>query len=1016
MVPYMQVVARLNSAINHCQASHSGQQLVDEAAALFTGSIEGRAGEDDSSGSGKMLYALAQEFCEAFNECNGYDDASQNVFILASLGDIKRSIGSSDCDTARKIVDDVVALLPIPMIQGTLSLAVSNSRLDARSTNGSLSTGYVLSSAILPLVKQANATSAGTIFSNMDFNLDVPPVHDGPEAVFAAFRDALPDMEIDCQYVGTLEDLGMTTCNDKPANFTVNTSTSLGGELYVSTTNVEDRANIALDVKSMQDALEVGHAGLATIIYREGENSPIYDENGVRTDLRSLSKFSTDAFKTMTKNPLYQVAVYALRDSDGLYLGQNATEYANTIVMEALTTGAESKSPVGAEATVALNLWMELVNELYQMLENCKRQQIADEDGIRSIDEAAAYWIGDGQVEGNAEKGHLLYALAERMGDMFGVIDDSTGQSKVNVKTLGLFHQAKLELSKSGACTDPSTHRRLRHLVYRITTQMVAVNLQALLHNLYEKDRQRVRIYAHAIVPLIASCSNSTFQFLRGELLGNTQYTEVTVPAIIDALRSTFSCFNLACADIGKHASDDTIGSPCRDPTAGQPLAGYTPSSNARPFAELDLDILELDILMQMQAYSAAEDLYTYGKHVTVSATGGSDGTELSLSSLATSSDRSAVPEWSSFVSYYGQDQDYADTMIRYEYLGANRHGPVEKRNVVVGLSSYMVLYMSALASMRQAVSACNAGNGDEAAKEWDTAAAWLIGSLEGTSEAGSSQGRLWWSLSKEYCAEFNTCSPNAAGSSDANDRLALKFFAGRGAISSRSCDDLGKEADAVTSLLVIPFVQASLSVSVKLTAAKSPADQRDLLTQGYVYSQTILPLIHAVNPQAADAIAERFDLNGGKPDDRTAATRLVAAFQSALESLGVPCQDVGSSDAVDVCTGTLSAASKAGISLGVIIGSALLCCVACWWWRRRRAKNAEQESLIFKDPKGELNHTSDLMYPNARRDGSYEEKKEEEMPGHGESTESSQDDDDDDEAAAVVRAADSDDDRIQVV
>jgi hypothetical protein len=171
------------------------------------------------------------------------------------------------------------------------------------------------------------------------------------------------------------------------------------------------------------------------------------------------------------------------------------------------------------------------------------------------------------------------------------------------------------------------------------------------------------------------------------------------------------------------------------------------------------------------------------------------------------------------------------------------------------------------------------------------------------------------------------------------------------------------------------------------------------------------LPLIHAVNPQAADVIAGRFDLNGGKPDDRSAAARTVAAFQSALESLGVPCQDVGSSDTVDVCSGTLSAASKAGISLGVIIGFALLCCGALWWWRRRRAKTAEQESLIFKDPKGELNHTSEL-YPSGRRD-SYEEKKEE-IPGPGESTESSQDDED--EATAEAGGDNDDDDRIQVV
>jgi hypothetical protein len=1012
MVPYMQIIARLRSAVSHCEASRSGQQLVDEAAAIFTGSIEGKAGQSDSKGSGKLLYALGQEFCEPFNECNAFSDASQNQFVLTSLTDMKRSISSGDCETASTVADDVVKLLPIPMIQGTLLLSVANAELDARSTNETLGTSYVLASAVLPLVSQANSTSAGTIINNLDFNLDVPPVNDGPEAVFEAFRDALPGMGIDCQYVGSLEDLGLTTCAGVPESINATAPTSLGGNLYVSTTNVQDRANIALDIKSMQEALEVGRAGLATIIYREGENSPIYDASGVRVDLRSLSKFSSDAYETMKGNPLYQVAVYALRDAEGLYLGQNATDFADTIVMEALKSGAATKSPIGAEGAVALNLWMELVNQLQQTLERCKNRKIADEDGVRSIDEAAAYWIGDGQVEGNAEKGHLLYALAELLGDKFGVIDESSGQATVNVKILSLFHQGKLELSNPGACTDTSTYRRLRHIVNRITTQMLIVNLQALLYNLYEKDRPRVRIYAHSIVPLLAGCRPPTFRFLSGKLLGETtNFTDAEIPAIVASVQSAYACFDVSCADVGSYSSD-TSPSTCQDPVVDLPLAGYTPGSDVRGVAKLDLDILELDILMQMQAYSAAEDLYSYGRHATL--TGASDVTELSLSSLATSTDRSSVPQMSSFVQYYGQDQDYADTMIRYEYLGANRHSPEQRRAVVVGLSQYMVLYMSVLASMQQAVVSCNAGKGDEATRKWDTAAAWLIGSLEGTSEEGSTEGRLWWALNKEFCGEFSTCSPNVAGSSDANDRLALKLFAGRGAISSLSCGDLSRAVEAVSAVLIVPFVQASLSVSVQLTKMKASSEQRVLLARGYVYSQTILPLIHAVNPAAADAIAARFDLTSSKPDDKAAAARLVGAFQSALDSLNVPCQDVGTSNEVDVCAGTMSAASKAGIAIGVLLGVALLLVVSLLLWRRHRAKTIEQESLIFKEPGGELNHASDL-HPVARSgydkdnngdDSSYYEEKKEEMPGCGEYPKSVNNDD----------AAPADDSRIQVV
>merc|ERR1712070_1040057 len=99
--------------------------------------------------------------------------------------------------------------------------------------------------------------------------------------------------------------------------------TNLGENLYVTTTYVQDRADIALDVKSMEDYLLSGRDEMALQVYEGGGNSPVYDVHGQLEDLRALGKFSTDAGDNMIQNPLYEVSVYALQDSNGRYLGKD---------------------------------------------------------------------------------------------------------------------------------------------------------------------------------------------------------------------------------------------------------------------------------------------------------------------------------------------------------------------------------------------------------------------------------------------------------------------------------------------------------------------------------------------------------------------------------------------------------------------------------------------------------------------------------------------------------------------
>jgi hypothetical protein len=941
LVSFMLVLGKLRDALNHCEAGTGGQLQLDEAAALFVGSMEGPTAGGDKTKNGKMLFALAKEVCEAFGKCESDGDASSNEVIMFALSDMKMQLDAASCSTARSILETtIMPMIQVPLIQGTLYFANQNVALEAQAAYTSLAAGDILAMSIVPLVNAFNKESAAVILDNTEFSRSEKPVKGGVPVVFDAFATVLAGLGIDCDTVGRIGDL--STCPIAPTP--PDTPTNLGDDLYVTTTYVQDRANIAKDINGMNEELQFGNKDQALLIYEEGRNSEIFDNRGIRTGLRSFSSFSTNASQT---NPLYTIAVYALRDERGEYLGRDAWLYADTIVKEALTTSRLFESTLAAEAAIILNLWMELANELFSTVRRCKANNVKDDDGVRSIDEAVAYWIGDGQIGGDPKRGHLLYALAELIGEQFGL--DESGQSRTNVNILRLFHQAKIELSLPGACAESATAYRVQHIVNKIVTQMVTVTVQALVHYLRMDDRDRVSVYAHAFVPLVASCSPDAFSYLRSTLLDGP-FPEAELEDIIQTIYSTFPCFGMQCDDVGVHKLETT--SSCTDPALRPHLAGYTPFSDVREYAQLDLDILEIDILMEMEAYDAAYDLYTFGKHVPTIADQGR--TALSLQYLAKRTSRSDTKEIQAFKRYFSNDENYADSLVQSVLLrNTNGYSKEQRRVIATGVCRYMVMFAAVLLELDDAIKTCESGYTENTPiVHWDIAAAYITGHLEGTKERGSNEGILFWGLAKENCAEFNTCS---SGSAVVNDRINTILYAGRGAILGANCRELRRAASELIPLLETSLIQAALSSTSKLST-RSGANNETLQAQAYVYALSVLPLINEVNRAAATTISA--NLNIGGPPLADGAAVVAYAFSSSMPGLGVDCANVGVSDQINSCTGDVKT-SNAGLIAGIIIGCVAAFGLCFLMFRRRKSKAKSEERVEFISSKGELNHNT---------------------------------------------------------
>lgn len=280
----------------------------------------------------------------------------------------------------------------------------------------------------------------------------------------------------------------------------------------------------------------------------------------------------------MAGEPLYNIFQYAMLDHKAQFLGSDVGLYADFFVNEYFQSSNRDVQLLAAEAVVVYNVWMYLAHELYETLHLCKNKTLVDMDGIHSIDEAVAYWIGDGQVAGDAEQGHLLYALAEQMGDRFGV--DESGQSRTNTNILRLFNQAKLELSLPTACTDnPETFPRLFQIINKIISWMTVPLVQGLIHSMRENDKERVKLYARGVIPMVSVCSNATYTDLSRQLF-NAEYNVVELDNIIAHLETAYECLGITCDDVGVHVSQTT--QTCEDTPVLSPLAGYIPETDVR--------------------------------------------------------------------------------------------------------------------------------------------------------------------------------------------------------------------------------------------------------------------------------------------------------------------------------------------------------------------------------------------------------------------------------------------------
>ena len=213
---------------------------------------------------------------------------------------------------------------------------------------------------------------------------------------------------------------------------------------------------------------------------------------------------------------------------------------------------------------------------------------------------------------------------------------------------------------------------------------------------------------------------------------------------------------------------------------------------------------------------------------------------------------------------------------------------------------------------MYEAIDDCRSNDSQrkaDAANEWDKAAAYLIGSIEGTESGGTDHGLMMYSLANKRCEQFNRCQSD--GTAELNGLLIDLLYAGRGETMGSNCDALQKTTREIEELLLVPLIQGTLRYAIANEKLLFFDKSKDL-AEGYVFSHSVLPYVAEVDGDAAGVIKRNMDFQFDSEPVRDGARKVFQAFASAIPKMGVDCEVVGTVNGLGgVCDRSSSSPSR---------------------------------------------------------------------------------------------------------
>jgi len=257
------------------------------------------------------------------------------------------------------------------------------------------------------------------------------------------------------------------------------------------------------------------------------------------------------------------------------------------------------------------------------------------------------------------------------------------------------------------------------------------------------------------------------------------------------------------------------------------------------------------------------------------------------------------------FYDYYGT-YDYANQLVLAAFAGSNTNfqnfnndfGVYEyegKQEIIQKGTVYMNIWMYVIREMEDALDDCQEGCtfdtcNDDPVYCWDEAVSFYTGSLEGSD--GSGPGKLLYALADKRCANYKTCGDmgdDVTGRSYINKEIFAQFAIGKSKLRNGECASAREQKEAIEILMLVPLIQGTLRYAFKTQSGAAYSEKAE--AEGVIFAASVLPVVHACNPTAAQIIADNLVAGQSNTADFVAVK---AAFESTYKCMGVNPDHVG--------------------------------------------------------------------------------------------------------------------------
>ena len=280
----------------------------------------------------------------------------------------------------------------------------------------------------------------------------------------------------------------------------------------------------------------------------------------------------------------------------GLFDGEPAKYYADTLVNDLL---AISKNDQAIDAMLVMNTFMSITNQLGIALKNCRefRPGNLNDSGMKHLDKAMAFYIGNHQNFGDNFDGYMLYNMAETAGERF---NQDNVQTKVNQDVLLLAKTISGKIWVTDMCKlDPiAAYDLYWSCSQQIVQRMYVIFIQKLIHYIHVDDREYIKLFSLALLPTILACNPSEFDWLVNNSI--IAYDSSKKSDVLNHLQGVYSCFGVTCADIGDYKAG--VFPQCSDDLMQQKtlVASYVPSTDAREVCVINLYVFNIILLFAL--------------------------------------------------------------------------------------------------------------------------------------------------------------------------------------------------------------------------------------------------------------------------------------------------------------------------------------------------------------------------------------------------------------------------------